>query len=81
VLSEGRRKKKRKTRKTSSSKSETHTQTGLKLKRETKEEISNKSHEMNDVTPDLPKQPKDPPFNLGIKYANFETKTTQFKPK
>jgi len=38
--------------------------------------ISNKSHGLDDVTLDLPKQPKDPPFDLGIKYANFEPKAT-----
>jgi len=74
VLGEGRRKKKRKTRKTSSPKSETHPQTGLRLKRKIKGGISNKSHGLDDVTLDLPKQPKDPPFDIMIKLANSKPK-------
>jgi len=74
VLGEERRREKRKTRKTSSRKSETHPQTGLKLESKIKGGISNKSHGLDDVTLDLTKQPKDPPFDLVIKYANFESK-------
>jgi len=76
VLGEGRRRKKGKTRKNPSRMSETRAQTGPKPKGETKGEISNKSPGLDDVTLDLPKQPKDPPVDLGIKYANFEPKAT-----
>jgi len=74
VLGEERRREKRKTRKTLSRKSETLPQTGLRFKRKIKGGISNKSHGLDDVTLDLPKQPKVPPFDLVIKYANFESK-------